>query len=141
MTKIIISCKETDEKRIFENCQTLVDNLPWFHEKVGEFSGDWQTSNNSILISIPSKEFFHELTYAIELFELPTSIKKHLIIVSVNSEVIATFEKTDALDEKWKDITIEVQLRGGKVIENKFEFKNHLNASAFVEEFTNKFPV
>ena len=138
MMNFIITCAETDERRIYEGCLHLVDNLPWLHKKVGEFSGDWQNLIDSIQISIPSEKLFHKLTYAIELFELP---KEHLIIVSVNSEVITTFERTDALDEKWKDITIEVDLHGGKVSENRFELKNLLNGSAFIEEFTNKFPV
>ena len=127
MTKIIISCKETDERRMFENCRPLVDNLPWLHEKVNLFSGDWQNSNDSILTSIPSNKAFHELTSFIEL-----AIAGTWIIIDVGPQIMATLNKTPAL---WKDITCQARLYGAEVHGNTLTFKKNSNASAFVQHF------
>ena len=134
MTKFIISCKEADEKRIYEGCRHLVDNLPWLHEKVNLFSGDWQNSNDSILISIPSNKAFHELTSFIELAIVGTCI-----IIDTGSQIMATFNKTPTLSEKWKDITTYVKLYGGTICGSTFVFHEESYASAFVKRFSDLF--
>ena len=126
MTKIIISCKETSERRIFENCQTLVNNLPWLHEKVNLFSGDWQNPTDSLHVSITSSKAFHELISFIEL-----TIADTWIIIDIGSQILSTFNKTPDLSKKWKDITFQARLYGAKVYGNTLAFKKNSNDSAY----------
>lgn len=136
---IILTCRESGERRVYENCRLLTDNLPLLHNKVSVLDGDWHTLNDSIQINIPSNECFRELTHSIELLELPLSIEKSLIRVIVGTEPICTFKKTHTMEEKWKDIIMHVRLYGGKIRGNRFVFQKSSSASAFVNRFCDLF--
>lgn len=135
MFKVVVICKDTGEKRIYENCHFLSENLPALQEKKNVLHGEWQTLNNLIQISFPTREWFHRFTYAIELFVSPVSIEKDWIRITTRNETLYAFKKTLSLSKKWTDITMYVKLYGGKVHGNNFDFEKTANASAFAKHF------
>ena len=132
---IIITCNETGKRRTYEICQPLSENLPWIQEKVKLFDGDWQTSNDSIQISIPSNECFRDLRLFIEL-----TIENTWIIIDTG-KIMSIFRKTLSFSKKWKDITFYSQLYGSKVYGNTLVFFKNSNASASnsASAFINRF--
>lgn len=141
MFKIVISCNETGETRTYENCRLLTENLPSIQLETTRLGGNWQVLTDAIHINLPSREGFYELTYCIETLDPPAFIEKDWIRITIGTKTMYVFRKTKDLSEKWKDITYHVNLYGGIVHGNTFTFQKSPNASAFVEEFTNKFPV
>lgn len=140
MIKIVINCKDTDERRIYENCQPLAESLPWIQEKVGLFDGDWQYLNHLLYITIPSNENFRELTALIEF-----TIADNWIIIDTGTRIMSVFSKTPSLSEKWEDIAFHARLYGAEVHGNILAFKKNSNssasnsASAFVNRFCSLF--
>ncbi len=63
------------------------------------------------------------------------------ITISIQTETIYAFMKTEDFTEKWKDVTMYVRLYGGTVFENNFDFKKRENASAFVKHFVREYIV
>ncbi len=124
MSNIIITCNENDERRTYEICQPLSENLPWIQEKVKLLDGIWSDKNDSIKIDIPSKEDFHNLKLFIELTQ------KGTWIIIDTGMIMSCFQKTHCLSEKWKDIIYHAQLYGAKVYGNTLAFKKNSNASA-----------
>lgn len=61
------------------------------------------------------------------------------ITISIQTETMYAFMKTEDFTEKWKDVTMYVRLYGGKVLENNFDFEKHKNASAFVKHFVREY--
>ena len=139
MFKLLISCNETSEKRTYENCRLLSENLPSIQLEATRLGGDWRNLTDAIHINLPSQEVFYELTYCIETLVPPAFIEKDWIRITIKTKTMYVFRKTKDLSEKWKDITYHVTLYGGIVHGNTFVFQKHSNASAFVKRFCNLF--
>lgn len=139
MIKIVINCKDTDERRIYENCRLLSENLPSIQLETTRLGGDWKNLTDAIHINLPSQEGFHELAYCIETLEPPAFIEKDWIRITIRTKTMYVFRKTKDLSEKWKDITMQVRLYGGEIRGNTFVFQKDSSASAFVKRFYNLF--
>ena len=139
MFKIVISCKENNEKRTYENCRILSENLPSIQLEVSRLGGDWQTLTDAIHINLPSKESFYELTYCIETIDPPAFIEKDWIRITIRTKTMYICRKAKDLSEKWKDITMQVRLYGGEIRGNRFVFQKNSSASAFLQHFVREY--
>ncbi len=140
LKKMVIRCKETDERRTYEYCDPLAENLSWLQEKVKLFDGDYLYLNYLLYINIPSNENFRELTAFIEF-----TIADNWIIIDNGTRIMSVFSKTPNLSKKWDDITFHARLYGAEVHGNILAFKKNSNASAstsalaFIKRFCNLF--
>ena len=139
MFKITIICKDTGEKRIYEKSLFLCENLSLLQKQVTALGGEWQTLSNLIQISVPTDNCFHELTYSIEQFQTPYSIKNDWIQITKRGQAQFVFKKSHTLPNKWADITMYVRLYGGKVSKNNFDFEKDANLVSFVKHFTREY--
>ena len=139
MFKITIICKDTGEKRIYEKSLFLCENLSLLQKQVTALGGEWQTLSNSIQISVPTDNCFHELTYSIEQFQTPSSITNDWIRITKSGQTQFIFKKTYTSLNKWEDIIIYARLYGGKVSKNSFDFEKDTSLVAFVKHFIREY--
>ena len=140
MFKITIICKDTGEKRIYEKSLFLCENLPLLQKKVTALGGEWQTLSNSIQISVPTDNCFHELTYSIEQIQTPSSITNDWIRITKSGETQFVFKKSHTLPNSWKDIVMYAKLYGGKVSsKNSFDFEKDTSLIAFAKHFVREY--
>ena len=139
MFKITIICKDTGEKRIYEKSLFLCENLSLLQKQVTALGGEWQTLSNSIQISVPTDNCFHELTYSIEQFQTPSSITNDWIRITKSGQTQFIFKKTYTSLNKWEDIVIYARLYGGKVSKNSFDFEKDTSLVAFVKHFIREY--
>lgn len=140
MFKITIICKDTGEKRIYEKSLFLCENLSLLQKQVTALGGEWQTLSNSIQISVPTDNCFHELTYSIEQIQTPSSITNDWIRITKSGETQFVFKKSHTLPNSWKDIVMYAKLYGGKVSsKNSFDFEKDTSLIAFAKHFVREY--
>lgn len=140
MNTVIITCKATGERRIYEKSLLLSENWSDIQKMVDSLDEEWNLKT-PVEIIIESDEHFHELTYFIETLKVPSSVVRSWIIITTNKKTheICKFKKNLALSRKWDIIIAHVKQYGGKVSGNTFDFQNSQKASAFCEKFVREF--